>query len=191
MNAKGAMSLAEKYSKSMAGQWSLRFKTRHPEGDNYDGVVTHVKRDFIVLCEEIDFEFDGVVVLAKKFIKGCRDGRYERCCNEILRENGAIKKCRSPRWLDACDTLPQLIAQIMRRDIWPGVEIMFNEGSESAFYIGPITRADDDRFFLRCYDAAGKWEKNYELSYSEILRIEFDSNYCNHFNSYMRARVGN
>lgn len=184
------MSLAQKYSKSLNEQWCLRFNTRHPEGDNYAGIVTHIKPDFIVLREERDFELDGLVVLPKKFIKGCRDGRFERCQNQILRENGAIKKLRAPRWLDGCATLPQLFAALMQRDIWPGVETIFNQGADSAFYLGPITRLTDDHFFLKSYDAAGKWEKNYALAYDEVFRVEFDSKYCNHFNAYMKARSG-
>ena len=183
-----AMSLAQKYSKSLAEQWCMRFKTTHPDGDNYDGVITHIKPRFIVLREERDFEFDGVIILTKRFIQGVRDGRYERCSNQILRQNGAMKKLRSPGWLDSCETIPHVYTSMMKRNMWPGVEIIFNDGAESAFYLGPITRITDDSFFLRCYDAAGKWEKNYELNYDEVFRIEFDSRYCNHFNAYMKSR---
>ena len=76
----------------------------------------------------------------------------------------------------------------MRLNIWPGVEILFNE--KAAFYTGPITRITDDSFSIKCYDAAGKWEKVYELSYEEVFRLEFDSRYCNHFNAYMRSKNG-
>jgi hypothetical protein len=184
------MRVTEKYRKSLDEKWCLRFKTRHPDGDNYDGVVTQINREFIVLREEDDFEFDGITILPKKSIKGCRDGKYEQCCNEILRENGAIRKCDSPRWLNGCETLPEVIRELKRRDIWPGVETIFAGNSKTAFYIGPITRAADDCFYLRCYDAAGKWEKEYELTYDEIFRIEFNSRYCNQFNAYMRKRNG-
>jgi len=182
------MSLAKKYKKSFDGHWCLRFKTRHPDNDAYDGVVTHITRDFIILREEVDFEFDGIIILPKKSIKGYRDSKYETCCNEILRENGAMKKCHSPRWLDSCETLSQVFAQMKSRDIWPGVETLFNEGKENAFYIGPITRTEDHYFYILCYDAAGKWEKEYQLTYEEVFRIELNSRYCDNFNAYMRRR---
>lgn len=56
-------SLAGKYKKSLAENWTLRFKTIHPDDDNYDGVVTHIKPDFIVIREKQDFEFDGAATL--------------------------------------------------------------------------------------------------------------------------------
>ena len=181
------MSLAQKYNKSLTEQWLMRFKTKHPNGDNYDGVVTRIKPAFIVLREERDLELDGVIILPKRVIKGVRDGRYERCYNQILRQNGEMRKLRSPRWLNSCETIAQVCASLMKRDIWPGVGTIFDDGAESAFYLGPITRVDEDRFFLRCYDAAGKWEKVYKLDYDEVFKIEFDSRYCNHFNAYMKS----
>jgi hypothetical protein len=121
----------------------VRFRMRHPDGDNYDGVVAQIKPGFIVLSEERDFEFDGTLILAKKFIKGCRDGKHERCENEILRENSALRKCRSPRWLDRCETLFDVATQLMKRDIWPGVEIIFDKNTAriSAAYAGGAIHA--------------------------------------------------
>lgn len=164
----------------------MRFKTTHPDGDSYDGVVTHVKHKFVMLREERDFEFDGHVVLPKRFIKGVRDGKVERCSNEILRDNAQLKKLRPARWLDSCATLPQVFAALKSRDIWPGVEIVYGK-KKSAFYLGPITESTDEGFSITCYDAAGRWEGGYELSYREVFRVEFDSRYCKHFNAYMRA----
>ncbi|MGH9941080.1 MAG: hypothetical protein ACRD9R_01830 [Pyrinomonadaceae bacterium] len=181
------MSLAGKFKKSLDEKWCMRFKCRHPDEDNFDGVITHIKSSFIVLREEDAFEFDGFVILPKKVIKGIRDGRYERCGNQIIRFNGVLRKLRAPHWLDSCETIPQVFASMMRRDIWPAVEIVFNEERESALYLGPITNLNDEQFSLKCYDAAGKWEKTYKLSYDEIFKIEFDSSYCKHFNAYMKS----
>jgi hypothetical protein len=127
-----------------------------------------------------------VVILPKRVVKGYRDNRFEECCNQILRQNGAIKKAHAPRWLDECDSLPAVLAEIQRRDIWPGLEIVFDDGRESAFYLGPIIELGKESLWLNGYDAAGKWEKVYKLVYAEIFRIEFDSKYCNHFNRYMK-----
>lgn len=168
----------------------MRFKTKHPDGDGYDGVITHIKPDFIVLREKESFEFDGVVIFPKKFIASYRDGKYDRCTNQILRENGAIKKLKTPRWLDSCETIPQVLATMMQRDIWPAVEIIFNEGRDSDFYLGRITRLDDAQFSIKSYDAAGKWEKTFKLDYEEIFKIEFDSKYCQYFNAHMKSKGG-
>ncbi len=180
------MSLASKYKKSLAENWTLRFKTIHPDDDNYDGVVTHIKPDFIVIREQQDFEFDGVIILPKRVIKGYRDNRYDECCNKIIRQNGQLGKLKTPSWLNKCNSIYDVLTAIQKRDIWPAVEMLHDEGKTSALYLGPIEGVYEDSFYLNCYDAAGKWEKPYYLTLANIFRIEFDSKYCRHFNRYMR-----
>lgn len=181
-----------KCEKSLARNWSIRVKTKDQIGDNYDGVILNIKENFIALREERDFEFDGIIILVKKFIKSCRDGKIEKCCNEILKINGAIQKIDKPEWLNDCENIKQVLEKMMERDIWPGVETLFklNKKVQTAFYLGPITNCDKMSFFLKCYDVAGKWEKVYEINYDEVFRIEFDSKYCNRFNHYMKNRNG-
>ena len=82
----------------------------------------------------------------------------------------------------------EVLAEIKRRGIWPAIEILDKKGTVSIFYIGPITRLLENAFFLKCYDAMGKWEKAYELNYNEIFRIDINSRYCKHFNRYMKAK---
>jgi hypothetical protein len=183
------MSLSEKYLKSMDLKWSLRFKTAHPEGDSYDGVVTHIKRNFIVLRGRNEFDFDGVIVLAKKMLKGYRDGNVEECHNRIFRHNGNIKKARSPRWVGNCSSIADVLKQLHKRGIWPMVELIYEEDGKagSEFFIGEIMRVEGDVFWIRDYDAAGCWNGEYKIKMSEVFRIEFDSAYSNRFNDYMRS----
>ena len=184
------MTAAQRYRKSLTKKWCMRFKTNHPDGDAYDGIVTHIKPRFIVLHEEKDFAFDGLVVLPKKNIKGFRDGAYERCFNEILRHSGAIKELRRVPWLRNADSIPRLIAALMQRDIWPAIETIDDARTDSSFYIGPITGVFADRFTIMHYDATGEWDAEYELEFREVFRIEFGSKYCEQFNAYMRRRGG-
>ena len=107
---------------------------------------------------------------------------------EILGENDKFKKLKTPEWLRGCTSLRDLLENLMKRDIWPAVEILFDNNKDDALYLGPITRIEEDNFWIRCYDAAGKWEKEYRLTLDEIFRVEFDSRYCTNFNAYMRRR---
>ena len=177
----------EKFRQSMSEQRSMRFKTRHPDGDNYDGIVRHIGRAFIALREVRDFEVDGVIVLPKRAIRGFRDGKFEVCENEILRQSGTLKKLRVPPWLPRCETIADVFENLMRRSVWPGIETLRVDGS-TAFYLGPLKDIAEDRVSIRCYDAAGKWEKTYDLPVQDVFRIEFDSRYCNLFNRYMQSK---
>ncbi len=181
------MSLAQKYRKSKEERWCLRFTTIHPDRDAYHGVVTEIKQSFIVLSDERDFEFGAWQIFPKKAIKGYRDGHFEKCTNEILRHNGQIKNARSPRWLGSCSSIPKIMEKLQSKNIWPGIEVLFNNKIESAFYLGPIVRLVENGFFLKCYGADGKWEKEYKIHYSEIFRIQIGGKYNEYFNTYMQS----
>ncbi|UCE50682.1 MAG: hypothetical protein JSW47_11050 [Phycisphaerales bacterium] len=142
------MSLSKKYAKSKDLKWSLRFRISHPEGDYVNGVVLHNARNFTVTREMIHFDFDGIVILPKRIMKGCRDGKFERCCNRILQFSGSTKKARLPKWLCRCNSMPEIVRLLMERQIWPSVEIVYGlDGKiETDFFIGPITQISDDKF---------------------------------------------
>ena len=165
----------------------MRFRTRHPDGDNYDGVVIHIARDFIVLREERDLEFDGMVLLRKSALRGVRNARFEACTNDILHEARTSNRVQAPKWVTKCTTVEAFLVALMKRSIWPGIEMLFGDGS-TAFYLGPVKSVSADGFVTKCYDAAGKWEKDYTLRWNEIFRIEVGSRYCRQFNRYMLAK---
>lgn len=179
------MGLGKKYRKSLAKQWAMRFKTRLPDDDYYDGIVTHIKSKFIVLQEEIGFEFDGVEILPKKFIRGFRDGKYEKCSNKLIRESGEITKLQPLQWLDKCESIRAVIGQLYEQGIWPGIEWLCNNGKKSSFYLGPITAVKKKCFALHHYDGAGYWVKNYRFEYQDIGRIVIEDRYSRNFNAYM------
>jgi hypothetical protein len=181
-------SLEPCYRKSLDERWSMRFKTRHPDGDNYDGVIVHLGQQFVVIREQTDFEFDGIIVLPKRVVRGVRDGEFERCANEILRQNGALGHLKVPLWVRRCVTMWDILESLMKRSIWPGIEILFGDGS-TAFYLGPIESISKDGFETKCYDAAGEWEDQYSFRWKEIFKVEIASKYCTHFNRYMRAKI--
>lgn len=185
------MSLSEKIVKSFKRKAVIRLKTRHPEGDRYDGLVIHIAQNFVVLAEEVDFCFDGIIVLPKRIISGYRDGKFERCTNRIMQHNGNIKKLKSPKWIEKCGSLAEILSALKAKDIWPNIETIYGYGRnlDTDFYIGQIVDVEDRCFRIRHYDAAGEWEGEVEIDYNDLFRIEFNDSYSVRFNEYMKAKL--
>ncbi len=184
------MSLTEKIAESHKKQLVIRLRTRYPDGDIYDGMITHIRKPFIVLASLSNFAFDGIVVLPKKVISGYRDGKYERRTNSIMQFNGNIKKNKTPKWLDKCETLADIVAALQKNDIWPCIETIHRSGSDTDvdFYIGRITDVGERCFNIHHYDAAGEWEGECEIDYKDLFRIEFNDEYSRQFNKYMKEQ---
>jgi hypothetical protein len=185
------MSLAEKYRKSKDLKWSMKFSTHHPDGDSYYGIVSHIAKNFIVVMKHDEFVFNGTLVLPKKVIKACRDRNYDTCANAVLRHSGNIRQFKPQRWLDRCQTLKEVLEKLKQKDIWPVVEIMYITGrkTKTAFYIGKITRIEKDAFWIFDYGADGQWQKEWEIKYREVFKVEFDDSYTRYFNAYMKDRL--
>ncbi len=177
-------SLRAKYRKSLSKKLVIRLKTRHPDQDKYDGIIVFEGRDFICLAVEENFEFDGFIILAKKFVNGVRDSKFEECTNRIVRLNKAINKIKIPIWITKHKTLIEVLRYFQKKGIWPAIEIIYRK--EGILYVGPITNVLGNEFSIYCYDADGSWEKNYRLSVNELFKIQFNDQYTTHFNNYMR-----
>lgn len=182
------MTILDACKKSLQQKRIVRLKMKHPFDDCYDGVVLKIERTFIVMAVESNFEFDGISVFVKKFIKGYRNGPNEICTDRIIRNNGQLNKFKLPVWLDRCESLEDVLRACYSRRIWPSIEIVYNDYKDSAFFIGPIISGGDVGIELKCYDSAGIWEKAYKIPYFEIMRIDVSSTYAKHFNRYMKGK---
>ena len=182
--------ISDGLTKSLRRKSVIRLMTSHLNGDAIDGIVLHQTADYVVFALEMDFEFNGIAFLSKKFVRGIRDSKYEKCYNKIVRFNKSIDKVRIPDWVKDCLCLEDVLKQLKRKSIWPGVEMVFskkNTKNNSAFYIGPIQDVNSNEFQIYSYDADGSWEKCYKLHIDEIFKIGFYDRYSTHFNKFVQT----
>ena len=165
---------------------SVTLFTRHRGGDRYDGIILACHPSLILLQEERDFVFNGIIALPTRQLKTFRSGPLERSRDKIFSRFGLLKKLKHIPWLLKIETAQQLIQECKCRRIWPIVETQSN--SKNAFYIGAITGADEKGFNLLSYDTDGKWDENYRLAYTEILRIELFDTYTKYLNQYVKEK---
>lgn len=167
----------------------MRWKTRHPDGDTYDGVVVSLQRSFIIVQEELSFQFDGFQLLPKRSLKGYRDGLFEQTDNKVLKFHKETRAAGCPDWLKNCKSLSQVFDALRRRGIWPGIETLVADEDDFEFFLGQITESTATEVRVLCYKATGEWEREFTIPYDQIFRVEILSTYCERFNEYMRSKV--
>lgn len=166
----------------------IKLCTRHPDGTVFYGIVLGNTTLFVVLQELTSFEADGIVVIPKKWITAIHNGKNERCMNEVVQNILSTNGISISNPCEGLKSLRELVGHLQKEDIWPAVEVLY-EGKES-LYLGPITKVSRRSFSMNCFDAAGEWEKEYELGYNEIFKIEIESRYVKHFSEYMKRKNG-
>ena len=169
---------------SLKNRSIIRLHYQAETEEEYDGIVVQATKRVVVLACEKDFESDGYQVLLRNRIKGYRNSKFEKCCTQIMEQNSQLEKIRPPKWVYDIEDIESVVKKMKKHGIWPAIETIYN--SKSAFYIGPITSLSPELFKLYCYDAAGKWEKEYEFGFDDVIRIEWASKYCKHFNKFMK-----
>ena len=162
----------------------IQIRTIHPDGDAYEGIVLHFGRSLVVMHEVRDLFFDGILVFPKRAIKRARNGKFEKCANDIIRHSGQISALSGAKWIKSLGSIQDAVNALRSRGVWPAIETV--RDGESALYLGPITSVGSHDFDMLCYGSDGEWEGEYRLPFGEVFKMEFNSMYTNAFNSYMK-----
>jgi len=175
--------------KSLKKRLPVRLITR-PEGEAYDGIVLKDGRDYVAMACVPDLKFDGLVILPKKYIRGFREGKFEKTLNEIIRSNGEIKKMKGPAWLLKCGEMKDVLRQLFERKIWPIVHVVFDKEKHSEMYIGPIMGGDEKQkaFTIRHYSATAKWKYKQFIYFRQVQMVQWGDNYSKIFNKFMQSQ---
>ncbi|MGB7208381.1 MAG: hypothetical protein WBD27_06965 [Pyrinomonadaceae bacterium] len=164
----------------------IKIRTKHPDGTDFGGIVLENKRSFVIIQQITSFEPDGIVIIPKTWIKGIRNGKFEKCANEIIRSILTNEGLVASGWHTELNTLEAIMAHLKANNVWPAVEVLYN--GDASFYIGPVIDILPNSFKIHSYDASGKWEKKYELEYKEVFKVEINSSYVKNFNEYMQSK---
>jgi len=164
----------------------LHLRTKNPDGTTFNGVILDNKKTLVIIQEFVGFEADGIIVIPKRWIRGIRNGKHEQCATKIIHSAKNLGAADDSGWYIDLTKMEEIITYLKTADIWPAVEVLYK--NDPSLYMGFITDVSKSSFRIYCYDAAGEWEKEYELEYSEVFKIEINSRYVRHFNEYMRTK---
>lgn len=171
---------------SQREQSIVRIETSTPDSTGIEGIVLANTKALVAVYEIAGFEGDGATVFSRSAVKSVRRGKFERCATAVMGAAGGLAGLKRFAWLATVESLEDVVRALHARDTWPAVEVAFKR--KTVLYVGKVVEASDDAFRMHCYDAAGAWEDEYELTYAEIVKVEIESRYLTHFNSYMKRK---
>ncbi len=175
--------------KRLCGQTKIvQLVTRHPDGDKYRGQVLVVTDEAVLVRVDDDLRLDGFALFPLSQIKSVVEKKNATLLYKLLVMAGQITKPKDSRWFSKIKSVQHLIEECRQRKIWPVVEVQFRDKT-TALYIGPITATEAKAFCIYCYDAYGKWEKNYRVLYEDVFKVEISDSYSTAFNRYMKTKI--
>ena len=123
------------------------------------------------------FQYEGSATLKKIELKDDK-------CNEILKAEKVLDRLSAPEidltdWHSAFLSLQKLDKNII-------IQHESLEEKEWDFWIGRIEKVLKTKVVFRHFDADGIWqEEPYEIPFSRITSVTFDSRYVNVFSKYV------
>lgn len=179
--------MKKKLLESKNKQHTIRLYTSHPDGDAYDAVVLAISKSIIVFQDTSDFKFEGVSILPRKWLTKIRNSKLEKCYDKVLRLHGEMQNLNRKKWVNELTSTKSTIEKIYSKGIWPSIEV-FDGKKKSAMFLGPITEIHSKKFAIFAYDATGKWEREYDIKYSEVFCIQLFNQYTDRFNKFMQSK---
>lgn len=132
--------------------------------------------------EEDDFILDGFSV--RRFCDVKKVEIKNDKCIEILRHEGLLNDLTVPE-IDLTDWHSTFLSlQRLNKNVIIERDSLSEE--EYEFYIGRIEKVLKTKILFRHFDADGVWEDElYEIPFSRITSVTFDSRYVNVFSKYV------
>ena len=133
-------------------------------------------------AEEDDFILDGFSV--RRFCDVKKAEVKDDKCIEILRSEGVLENVTVPP-IDLTDWQSVFLSlREMNRNII--VEHESLDADECEFAIGRIEKVMKTKVLFKHFDADGIWQEGlYEIPFSQITSVTFDSRYVNIFSKYV------
>jgi hypothetical protein len=145
------------------------------------GVVIAQSAALTLLHQEIDFQFDGYMVMRTRDITRCDPSESGDYCRRLMRLEGLWKT--APRWVRKLSIggWPELVSDLVGR-----VVIVEDEVRET-FHIGPLLEAQSKHALIHHFDPCGRLQEVNKVAYSRITAVRFGDRYSTIHSRYLSA----
>jgi len=144
------------------------------------GVVVKETDDLMLIHQNIDFQFDGYVVVRTKDITKSAESPSNDFCAEIMKKEGLWEKPpKNVRGLPL-DAWPSLLTRFVGK-----VVILENEKTDD-FYIGVVLEVGEKAVIIDYIDGVGDRMGEERIPYKKITQMRFGDRYSTLFGKYLK-----
>lgn len=179
------MKFQQTFEKALKEQQFIRVYTEEPDNERYDGVIVCLTDDFLVLLQELDYEFDGFILLPRKQVSGYRASDVESFSHKLMTSNGDFDLNHVPEWLKQSNSYDDVFTRILAETPWLRVGWVCPSCDNIHYSVGNIKSADDDSISVVLYDKNGEIDSEMGWSMNKVFSMEFKSNFLRRFGQFI------
>lgn len=155
------------------------------EDELIQGVPVAVSEDFLVLQEISDFYFFGYQIVRIENISELKRDATDAFVEHIMRQEGIIDQVQLKHPI-VLDDWKSIFQSLLPTGL--AVTIQCDTFTDSAYFIGPVKKVDEDAVWIHYFDPEGvlsdAWE---DVVFDEIVRVGFDEPYANMYSKHLRS----
>ena len=182
------MSFERKLNESLKWKKILQITTERPDNRNYDGIVVCIAPEFIILAQEIDYVFDGFVLIPRNKIAYFEEREEQEFSYQLLLDSGAIQQLSPPDWIGHCRTYRDVFDHIKRQHPWMTVNWVPPRSDDIQVDTALLKDSDNHSLSVELYNRAGHSIGEAGWVVSKIFSMEFESGYTNKFGYFVDKR---
>ncbi len=163
---------------------------KYPPYDTAVGFPLAVTEEMLLMHEILEFHLSGYSVMPIYEIRSVRSKKAERTLERIFEAEGLMKKVgigEPPPMED----WPELFQWFKRQNKIVQVEFFETSGpgfSDEAFAAGRVTGLSSRSVGIKNFNESGMWDSEATVvSYDNIKRVRFDTEYLNIFSKYLQV----
>lgn len=161
---------------------------KYPPYDTSLGFPLAVTEEMLLLHEIVEFHLSGYSVMSIFEIRSVRSKKAERMLEKIFEAEGLLKNVGIEE-APPINDWPELFTWFKRRNKLVQVEYFDTPEpgfSDEAFAVGRITGLSARSVAILNFDPSGNWDSEATVvSYDNIKRVRFDTEYINIFSKYL------
>lgn len=179
------MSFKRKLNESLKWKKILQVTTERPDNRDYDGIVVCIANEFIIMAQEIDYVFDGYVLIPRSKIAYFEEREEQEFSYQLLLDSGAIQSLSPPSWIESCRTYQDVFDQLKKNHPWLSVNWVCPRCDNIHVDTALLKDSDNHSLSVEMYNRAGSSLGESGWVVDKIFSMEFNSGYTSKFGYFV------
>ncbi|MCB1582477.1 MAG: hypothetical protein KDI92_05380 [Xanthomonadales bacterium] len=182
------MKFQQAFEQALKEQSFIRIYTEEPDCDYYDGLIMTLTHDYVIILQELDYEFDGYVLIPRQQISGYRQSDVEQFSHKLMLASGEFNTDTSD-WIKNSQSFEDVFSQIMNELPWLRVTWVCPNCDNIHDSVANIKSVDDESISAIIYDMTGETDGEMGWSMNKIYSVEFKTRLLERFGRFIEQEI--
>ncbi len=183
------MKFQQAFEKALKEHIFIRIYTEEPDNECYDGIIVALTDDYLIMLQELDYEFDGYQLIPRNQVSGHRQSDVESFSQRLMTANGDFLTSNVPDWITYSENYKDIFNQILAKCPWIRVGWVCPNCDNIHYDVGNIKSTDDDTISVVLYDRDGQSSGEMGWSMSKVYSLEFNTKFLKRFSQFIEMEL--